>query len=110
MRLIFRAPAHHKLVLEDLDLTVNGGKFFEVEDKERALELLTDPAMNVEEAPPESLKRLNREQLDEIAKSFDLNPADYSNKESLLEALEDLQPTASDEGEGHDNTDPDKEN
>lgn len=110
MRLIYRAPAHHVLELRDLNLTVKGGKLFDVEDEERCLELLTDPAMNVEEAPPESLKRLTREQLDEIAKSYDVDPTDYSNKESLLEALEELQPTAAAEGEGHDNNDPDKEN
>lgn len=48
--LMFQAPAHHTLNV-DGDV-IHGGQTFDVEDEERALELLTQPGLSVIEVEP----------------------------------------------------------
>lgn len=85
-RLLFHADSQHVLV--EGDQRISGGDEFTVSD-DRALELLTDPALTVLEAPDADLFQLTRPQLDEHARAAGIaDPEKYRNKGELIEAID----------------------
>lgn len=94
-RLIFHADPQHVLV--EGDQRISGGDEFTVSD-DRALELLTDPALTVLEAPDADLFALTREQLNERAAASGIaDPETYRNKGELIEAIDALAQKAGNE-------------
>lgn len=90
-RLQYRAPAGHLLVTDGQ--TVEAGETFEVGD-ERALELLTDPAIDVIEAG--GIKDLKKVELVELAEQAGLDPAGMTKSE-IVTAIEQLEAGDGDE-------------
>lgn len=79
--------------------TYGAGEEFEVKDEERALELLTDPNINVTEAKADGgLKRLNKADLEQLASNEEIDISECSTKADLIDAIEtarsDAQPAA----------------
>lgn len=102
MRLVFDAPEGHLLIVDGEEFVA--GKPFDIEDEERALELLTDPNISVREARPSNLASLKRPELDQLAVEAGIDPADFNTKQDVIDALETIEPEAA--GVGHE---PDQE-
>ena len=87
MRLLFDAPRHHTLLPEGRGgPVVCGGETFDVSDPERALELLTDPHIDVVEVATD-IRKLSRKELDEMADEAGIDPSGYRTKQDLIDVL-----------------------
>lgn len=100
MKLIFCASAHHRLLPQGRHgPVVHGGETFDA-PPEVALELLTDPHVDVREAPryeatlevppvdpSDDLGSLTRVELDEIAKQAGIDPKSHRTKQDLIDTL-----------------------
>lgn len=88
--LTFAAPPQDILIYDpdtDPPSQVNGGETFEVSD-DRALELLTNPHIAIEEVATE-LSKLKRDELNKIASDAGIeSPESYPSKPALIEAIE----------------------
>lgn len=100
MRLLYDAPRHHTLLPEGRGgPVVYGGETFDISDPERALELLTDPNINVVEVATD-ITKLSRTELDEMATQAGIDPSRHRTKQDLIDALTEPEPEA-EGGAGH---------